>query len=117
MIKKIGLFTPFIIVLIMGLLKIENFYKLLGVNIADSGYLGIANIFIIFPIIFLVYGIYCATCGKDALFPVIATFTLYMIIIVRSYVKYIHFSVCFMSVNIFLVSYFIMRMYVRQKKI
>lgn len=117
MIKKVGLFTPFAILVIMGLLTNEKFYKLAGMNMQEAGYLGINNTFILFPIIFLIYGIYCARCGTDALFPVIATFILYMIIVVTSYIKYIQFSLCLISVNVFLVSYFIMRMHLNQKRI
>lgn len=117
MIKKIGLFTPFAILVVMGLLTHEKFYKLVGMNMQEAGYLGINNTFVLFPIIFLIYGIHCAMCGKDALFSVIATFILYMIIIVNSYMKYIQFSLCLISVNIFLISYFIMRMHLNQKRI
>ncbi|WMT81115.1 hypothetical protein TEMA_14470 [Terrisporobacter mayombei] len=117
MIKRIGLFTPFAILVIMGLLTHEKFYKLAGMNMQEAGYLGIINTFILFPIVFLIYGLYCAVCGKDALFSVIATFILYMFIIFKSYVKYIQFSLCLISINIFLISYFIMRMHLNQKRI
>ena len=116
MIKKVGLFIPFTIILIMGLFTIENFYKMVGMDIIDAGYLGIGNILVIFPIMFLIYGIYCAKYGKNALISVIATFSLYMILIIRFYAKYIQFSLCFMSINIFLVSYFMMRMHLKHKK-
>lgn len=116
MIKKIGLYTPFAILVIMGFLTQEKFYKLAGMNMMEAGYLGVNNTLIIFPIVFLIYGIYCALCGKDALFSVIATFILYMFIIVEYYVKYIQFSLCLISINIFLISYFIMRIHLNQKK-
>lgn len=117
MIKRIGLFAPFAILVIMGLLTNEKFYKLAGMDMQEAGYLGINNTFILFPIIFLIYGIYCAICEKDALFPVVITFILYMIIIVKSYMKYIQFSLCLISINIFLISYFIMRIHLNQKRI
>ena len=115
MIKKIRLFTPFVVLVVMKLLTIEKFHKFLGLNVLESKYLGIIKTLILFPIMFIIYGVYCATCGIDALLPAISTLILYIVIVVTSYMKYILFSLCMISIYSFFISYFMMRIYVKQK--
>ena len=105
MIKKIGLYGPSIVLLIMLLLTFESVYTLFGIDMADSGYIGIGNIFVIFPIMFFIYGIVCAIFKKDSIYSIIINFILFMIIVFTSYIKFIELKICMISIVIFIISF------------
>ena len=103
--KEVGLFIPFIILIIMELLTIEKIYTFIGMDMVRAGQLGITNTFFIFPLIFFIYGIYCSKCGKEAILPIIITFILFIIIIVSFYMKFISLELCLISVPTFVIGF------------
>ena len=77
--KKVGLFIPFIILIIMELLTIEKIYTFIGMDMVRAGHLGITNTFFIFPLIFF--------------------------IIVSFYMKFISLELCLISVPTFVIGF------------
>lgn len=107
MTKRLSLFIPFAILVVMELLTFENIYTLAGMDMLEAGYLGIQNVFFIFPIMFLIYGIYCGRYAKESILSIVITFIMFMIIVLTSYVKFIALELCLISVPIFISAFLI----------
>lgn len=108
--KKAVSFIPFAILVIMELLTIEPIYKSMGMDIIDAGYLGINNVFLLFPIMFCIYGICCAKYKDIPKSSIIMTFILFIIIVVTFYMEFIEWTLCLISIPIFLGAFFLTKL-------